>query len=251
MVTTTEEPIERRVRKTIGQQLAIALPLIPVWFVGMLVMGAVALGNRDLADQLLLDANALAGVKWYAGIVTYLGVLSWATAVVSACWGAWLCRMGGRIEGVRFLLSGAAITAYVLADDLLQLHAVFIPAHTPLGKYSAEALLVAVVAAWILWFRRQIARTRWLVLVGAGSALVMSIVIDATSGWHFPRLQLLAEDGAKLLGTLGWATYFVATAADFGRSVIAQHLRERGPVAPVSEVRRGSAAEAASASERA
>jgi hypothetical protein len=58
----------------------------------------------------------------------------------------------------------------------------------------------------------------------------MSIVIDATSGWHFPRMQLLAEDGAKLLGTLGWATYFVATTADFARSVIAQHLHERGPV---------------------
>ena len=230
MVTATDEPIERRVRRTIGQQLLIALPLIPVWIGGMVVMAAVALGNRDFVDELLLDANQVAGVKWYAGIVTYIAVLSWATAVVSACWGAWLCRLGGRPEGVRFLISGAAITAYVLADDLLQLHAVYIPGHTPVGKRAAEALLVAVVCAWLVWFRKQIGRTRWLVLIGAGFALVMSLVIDTTSGWQYPRMQLLAEDGAKLLGALGWATYFVATAADFGRSVMAQHLPEPGPL---------------------
>ena len=229
-MTATDEPIERRVRRTVGQQLVVAVPLIPVWIAGVLVMSVVALGNRDLVDELLLDANQVAGVKWYAGIVTYLAVLSWATAVVSACWGAWLCRMGGRAEGVRFLLSGAAITAYVLVDDLFQLHAVFIPAHTPLGKRGAEVLLVAAVCAWLVWFRGQISRTRWLVLIGSGLALVMSIVIDGTSGWRYPRMQLVAEDGAKLLGALGWATYFVVTAADFGRSVIAQHLRERGPV---------------------
>jgi hypothetical protein len=227
---TPSELRERRARRTVGRQLVVALPLIPVWIGGMLVMGIVALGNRHLVDELLLDANQIAGVKWYSGIVTYIAVLSWATAVVSACWGAWFCRLGGRPAALKFLLSGAVITSYVLADDLLQLHAVFIPAHTPLGKFAAEGLIVAVVVAWLYLSREQIARTRWLVLIGAGLALVMSIVIDTTSGWHSPRLQLVAEDGAKLLGALGWATYFVSTAADLGRSVMAQHLRERGPV---------------------
>lgn len=201
-------------------QLAVALPLVPVWLAGMTVMGIVALGRRDLVDQLLLDANQVAGVKWYAGIVTYLGVLAWCTAVVSALWGAWFCRLARRHDAMVFLLGGAAITAYVLADDLLQLHAVFIPQHTPLPKRGAEAVLVAAVVVWLVVSRRHIARTRWILLITAGLALVASILIDAWGGWHAPRLQLLAEDGAKLLGTLGWATYFVATTADVVRSVV-------------------------------
>ena len=227
MESLTGELPERRHRHPLVRQLLVALPLVPVWLGGMVVMGVVALGRPDLVEQLLRDANDVAGVKWYVGMVTYLGVLSWCTAVVSACWGAWLCRIEGRPDAVRFLLSGAAITSYVLADDLLQLHAVFIPHHTGLDKRAAEALLVLVVCGWLVRFWRQIARTRWLVLIGAGAALVMSVVIDATAGWSSPRLQLLAEDGAKLLGTLGWATYFVATTADVIRSAL-------GPLGPAA-----------------
>jgi hypothetical protein len=205
-------------RHPLVRQLLVALPLVPVWLGGMAVMIYVAVRQRDLVDQLLLDANQIAGVEWYVGIVTYLAVLSWCAGSVSALWGAWLARLAGRADDAAYLLSGAVITAYVLADDLLQLHAVFIPQHTPLGKRGAEAVLVAVVVAWLVLFRRQIARTRWLVLIGAGLALVASLVIDATAGWGSPRLQLLAEDGAKLLGALGWATYFVATTADIVRS---------------------------------
>jgi hypothetical protein len=191
---------------------------VPVWLGGMAVMVYVAVRQRDLVDRLLLDANDVAGVEWYVGIVTYLAVLSWCVGSVSALWGAWLARLAGRPDEVAFLVSGAVITAYVLADDLLQLHAVFIPQHTPLDKHEAEALLVAVVVGWLILFRRQIARTRWLLFVGAGLALLMSLVIDTTVGWSSPRLQLLAEDGAKLLGALGWATYFVSTTADIVRT---------------------------------
>ncbi len=206
------------------RQFLVALPLLPVWIGGMAVMAAIAVQREDLVHELLLDANDVAGVKWYAGIVTYLAVLSWCTAVVSACWGAWFCRLAQRRGAMGFLLSGALITAYVLADDLLQLHAEFIPHHTPLPKRAAEAVLVGVVGCWLVWSRRQILRTRWLVLVVAGAALVVSILIDALGGWGSPRLQLVAEDGAKLLGTLGWATYFVATTADIVRSTLSGPL---------------------------
>jgi hypothetical protein len=214
----SSKPEHHRRPHPLVRQLLVAIPLVPVWIGGMFVMGFVALGNRHLVDQMLLDANDVAGVKWYVGIVTYLAVLSWCTAAVSALWGAWLSHLAHRRDAGLFLLTGAVITAYVLTDDLLQLHAVFIPHHTGLNKHAAEGLLVVVVVGWLVACRRQIARTRWLVLIGAGLALMASLAIDATAGWGSPRLQLLAEDGAKLLGALGWATYFVATTADTVRS---------------------------------
>lgn len=217
-------PPERRRPRPLARQLRVAIPLIPVWGGGMVVMALIALQREGLVQELLMDANQVAGVKWYTGIVTYLGVLSWSTAVVSASWGAWLCRLAERREAMRFLLSGALITAYVLADDLLQLHAELIPHHTPLPKRAAEALIVGAVVVWLVRYRGEITRTRWVVLLGAGSALVLSVLIDALGGWHSPRLQLLAEDGAKLLGTLGWATYFVATTADIVRSLLAARV---------------------------
>lgn len=224
MQSLTGEIPDRRHRRPLPEQLHIAVPLVPVWAVGMAVMVLVAVQREDLANELLLDANQVAGVKWYTGIVTYIAVLSWCTAVVSACWGSWLCWLAARREAMVFLLSGAVITAYVLADDLLQLHAEFIPHYTPLGKRAAEALLVGAVLVWLVRYRGQISRTRWVVLIGAGAALVLSVLIDAVGGWGRPRLQLVTEDGAKLLGTLGWATYFVASTADIVRSTLSSRL---------------------------
>lgn len=224
MQSLTGEIPDRRHRRPLARQLHVAVPLVPVWAAGMAVMVFVAAQREDLASELLLDANQVAGVKWYTGIVTYLAVLSWCTAVVSASWGAWLCWLAGRRQAMAFLFSGAAITAYVMADDLLQLHAEFIPQYTPLGKRAAEALLVGAVGCWLVRYRGQISRTRWVVLIGAGAALVLSVLIDAVGGWGRPRLQLVTEDGAKLLGTLGWATYFVASTADIVRSTLSSRL---------------------------
>lgn len=200
--------------------MRVVLPLLPVWAGGLLVMGLVALGNRRLVEELLLDANDRAGVQWYVGVVTSLGVISWCTAAVSAGWGAWVSRLDGRRDASRYLAIGAALTAWVLLDDLLQLHAVVIPGVLGLPKHAVEASLVVAVTGWLVRWRSEVLRTRWVVLVWAGSALVASLAVDALAGWGSPRVQLLVEDGAKLLGALGWATYFVVTVADITRSVM-------------------------------
>ncbi len=223
---------DRRRSEPIRQQLRVVIPLIPVWVCGLAIMGAVALGNRHLVDDLLLDANFTAGVHWYVGVVTYLGILSWTTAAVSAAWGAWLCSLGGRTEARRFLVASACLTTYVMADDLLQLHADLIPRVTGLAKQQVELVLMLVVVVWLGRYWRQIVRTRWAVLGLAGLALFTSIVVDALPWYGNPRLELLIEDGAKLLGNLGWATYFVSTARDIGRSVFDERSGRTVPPGP-------------------
>jgi hypothetical protein len=211
---------DRRRARPLREQLRIALPLVPVWLVGVGIMSVVALGDDRLVDRLLGDANHVAGIEWYVGAGTHLVVLAWAVAAVSAAWGAWVARRVGRASACRFLRAGALITLYVLADDLLQIHSVVLPALTGMAKPTAQLLIVIVVAGWLLQYRADLARTRWAVLVGAGIALASSVGIDVFAGWGSPRLQLVAEDGAKLLGALGWATYFVVTTADIVASII-------------------------------
>ena len=210
------------------------LPLLPVWLAGFTAMGLIALGNKHLVDQLLLDSNFINGAKWYAGIVTSLGTISWTAACVSALWGAWLCRLGNRQAAGRFLWSGAALTAYVMADDLWQLHADLLPRSLGLDKHVIELCIALVTIVWIVRCLPEIRRTRWMLLVASGGALALSIIFDALPWYSNPRLELLLEDGAKLLGNLGWATYFVATARDIGRSVF-QEARDSPPLSVIGQ----------------
>jgi hypothetical protein len=207
------------------------------WLAALLVMALVSLGDRRLVEDVLLDVADRTGAEWYVGMVTSVCVLGWATAVVSAGWGAWMSDAVGRVGARRFLISGAVLTAYVMADDLLQLHAVVVPRLMGVDKTVVEVVLVLVTSAWLVVNRAEIARTRWMVLLAAAVALATSLATDQLGLWASPRVALLVEDGAKLLGVTAWATYFVVTTRDIGRSLI-------------GEARAGSVGHPRSASER-
>jgi hypothetical protein len=91
-----------------------------------------------------------------------------------------------------------------------------------------------IVLAWVFVFRAEILRTRFVVLLAAGGALAFSIAADALGLWSSPRVALLVEDGAKLLGVMAWATYFVVTTHDIARSlfVAASSLPDDATVEP-------------------
>jgi len=197
----------------------------------MIVIALVAMREGRQIDRLLLDANDTDGATWYTGLVTYVGVLGWAAAVCAAWWAAWWCRLGGRLGASRFLGWGGLLGAYLMADDLLQLHAVLLP-ELGVPKHAVELAIIVATIVWVSACWRELARTRWPLLVAAGAALGASILLDAhplTAGVG----GLLFEDGAKLLGIFAWAAYFVATAADISRSV----LQEAAASAPGRELR--------------
>ncbi len=204
-------------------------PLSVPWLAALLVMALVSLGDRQLVEDVLLDAAHTTGAEWYVGVITSVCVLAWATAAVSAGWGAWLSNLGGRRGACRFLLSGALLTTYVMADDLLQLHAVLLPRVTNIGKTNLELILALVVVTWVWLHRSEIARTRYIVLLAAGGALGLSLTTDTLGLWSSPRVALLFEDGAKLLGVMAWATYFVLTTRDIATSLFAESRTEIWP----------------------
>jgi hypothetical protein len=104
-------------------------------------------------------------------------------------------------------------------DDLLQLHANLLPRTLGISKFGVESLICVAAIVWITTNRSEIGRTRVALLVVAGATLVLKMGLDAHPLSSSVRLALLEEDGTKLLGVLSWATYFVVTARDIGRSV--------------------------------
>jgi len=211
--------IERRRVAPVREQLRVIAPLVPVWLVGLGVMGVVAIGNGREVNAMLMDPNFTGGFRWYTGLISNLGILCWTVAAASACWGAWLARLGGRVGAAKFLVASAGLTLYLLLDDLLQLHADLLPRTLGISKFRIELLICLAALLWIATNLAEIRRTRVALLVVAGATLVLKMGLDAHPLTTSVRLALLEEDGTKLLGVLSWATYFVVTARDIGRSV--------------------------------
>ena len=65
-------------------QLSALRPLVGVWLAGLVVLGG-TLGTTSFDDKdVLLDPAHLAGLPWYTGLISNLGVLAWTLAAVAA-----------------------------------------------------------------------------------------------------------------------------------------------------------------------
>ena len=65
-------------------ELSAVRPLAIVWAAGLVVL-VTTLGTTDFDDKdVLLDPSHLAGLPWYSGLISNLGVLGWTLAAVAA-----------------------------------------------------------------------------------------------------------------------------------------------------------------------
>lgn len=215
---------ERRRPRTLKEKLHVAVPLLVAWGVGLAVMAIVAAQSHERVGQLLMDPSFTLGTRWYTGLVSNLGILTWTVGASAAFGGAWLCRMGGRSRAGRFLVGGGVVGTLLLLDDLFQFHSVLLPAEFRIPKVVGLTLLAAPMVVWVSRHSREIRRTHLYLLVAAAGGLAASFVVDSAyaplpgTGWN------VIEDGAKFLGILAWSTYFVVTTRDISRSVFVDAL---------------------------
>lgn len=198
------------------------VPLVVVWGLGALTITAI-LASYSLDDtQLLLDPTAVAGLPWYTGLISNLGVLGWTLGAVAAAGAAHVAHLGGRDSAAAFLRQGALLTALLTLDDLFQLHSSALPKLFGISKLLVLFVYALLGLTWVAVHHREILRTRWLILLGAIAPIGLSVVFDqlgtGAGDW------LVVEDAAKFLGVLAWASYFVLTARDIASSVIRELL---------------------------
>lgn len=203
------------------------------WLLGVCVLAAVRAQTVVAPDDLFLDATSVAGVRWYAGLLSSLGVLGWTVAVSGCAATAYVARLGGRTGAARTFGTAVPLFSVHLLDDLFAFHADLLPRATGVPKVVWVAVLVGASGLWFVASSREVLRTRWGLLIAAGTGLASSVVIDALVG-SGGRWYLLAEDGPKFLGVLALAAWAVTSAADVIRSVIDERS---APVADLSPAR--------------
>lgn len=211
---------ERRTRSRIVEQLRIVGPLAVVWSLGVIVL-LTLLGRGPAEDaKLLLDPAAVAGLPWYTGLISNLGVLMWTLATVSAIHAAHVARLGARRRAAAFLSQAAGLSLLLTLDDLLLLHSNVIPQVSGMPKSFVLLVYLTAIGGWITSNIAEVRRTRWLLLAASSVAFFASIVVDQLLPGHV--WSLLVEDSAKFLGIIAWATYFHLTSRDISHSVVRQ-----------------------------
>lgn len=208
---------ERRRSWSFSAQLTAIGPLLLIWtFTLVLLYGSVA-QDRVPTERLFLDAQQLGGQPWYTGLLHEAGILGWTVAATAAAAGAFVMSLTPRRGAMWFLAGGSLVTLMLLVDDVTGFHADLGP-RLGLPKLLTVAGYLGVTAMWLVVSSREIRRTRWIVLCAALGALALSVVADVVR--RDSDIPIFFEDAPKLIGIVGWATYFVFTAVDVTRSVV-------------------------------
>jgi hypothetical protein len=215
----------RRSRSPRHQFLALG-PLLVVWAVTASLLYLSAAQNEVPTEQLFLDPASMSGQPWYSGLLHEVGILAWTVGATAAAGGAWISWLTGRPGSMRFLASGSALTLLLLGDEVIGFHAGIGP-RFGISKLASVGALVVLAALWSVSNWREIRRTRWLALLASLVALAASIALDYER--RGTNLNVFYEDAPKLLGIVGWATYFVFTTVDITLSAV----RTRESVATV------------------
>ena len=149
------------------------------------------------------DVTALAKMPVYFGILSQAGLVLWGVAAAVCLLAVVTLRRAGR-SGWGLPASLGALSAMLLVDDMTQMHEHILPTYFGVDEVVVFAIY-AVLFVSICWrFRRELPGTRLDLLLLTGGLFATSILTDIGPDFRF---DVMAEDGAKLLGICGWAAY--------------------------------------------
>ncbi len=221
------------------KQARLLLPLVGTWLAAVIALTMAGTQQSAPLRDLFLDASYLGGQPWYSGLLNEVSIMAWACAGTAAAFGSWVARLIGRRGAALFLAGGAVVALVFLVDVWIQFHSAVAPM-LGIPSQAAEMGQAALPLLWAAVAWKEIARTRWLVLISAFAALGVSANVD----WLFHpegSWGLILEDGARLLGVLTFTHYMVLTTIDIIRSLLRQRSSADAPVpvpveASVSEI---------------
>jgi hypothetical protein len=163
-------------------------------------------------SDLSRDASEVVGFHFYVGAVSQLGILILGAAAAISLFAACVPGSGEDApERRRFLLASAAVTGWLVLDDLLTLHEIVIPSALGLRQRYVLLIYAAGMAAFLFRFRRAIFRTEFAVLIASLASFGLSCATDALPTRFPERIHHHLEDGAKLLGITLWTAYYART----------------------------------------
>ena len=185
--------------------LLVALPAI--LYVG--TIGLVTAVSNVRTTELTQDPAAHVGYPFSFGAFSHLGVLLWSAAA-TLCLFTWAVLRGIDRDAARYFLASGLLSAMFGLDDLFLLHEDAFPRRLGVDEMVVIGVYgLAALAYFVRWYARIVVGGPTL-LVAAVAFLGTSVLIDL---WDPPSLDIMFEDGFKLLGIGCWLGHFARSAA--------------------------------------
>lgn len=159
-----------------------------------------------------LDATSTLDGHPLTGAQSTLGVLVWCAAAgvcFFSC--AVLQRRRGNQNFRSFLLWSGVITTVLALDDMFLVHEDLARRYLSLNEEVVFLALGALLAWYLIRFRRNVRDSEYLLLLLAFVLLGSSVVVDFFQDqWSGPG-RFFFEGATKLLGIATWSAYLIRT----------------------------------------
>jgi hypothetical protein len=151
------------------------------------------------------DPFVLGNLPFYAGVLSSLGNLLWGAAA-TICFFSFGVLPKEQSRFRPFLLVSGLFTSLLLFDDQFQLHRIFYIKYFHLTTKAVLAGYGLLTLGYLMYFRKVITETEYLVLGLALFFLGAAVLFDTMP--LLPRGRTAFSDFLKFFGIVTWVAYF-------------------------------------------
>jgi len=194
--------------------MALVLGYLPML---LLIAGAciIVLTTDVPLGHLTRDVTAVANLPFYTGALSTIGIILWsATASICFITSIVLRANSKDSDAVQFLFCSGTLTSILMLDDAFELH----ENTFRLGVSESVLLIMYILLAVILFSKyiKFIYHSDNCILLLSILFFAASVAFDKLNDYHMMHylhvkshgIMYLLEDGSKLLGIVGWLSYF-------------------------------------------
>lgn len=179
-------------------------------------------------SQSSLYRSPIPSTDWYVGAISNAGILILTAGSAAALFSATLLRGSDRRSVRGYLVWMGLLALVMVLDDLFGLHDFVLPWRLGIDKRFAYLAYGIALLLIVGLYRRIVATTHVSLLALAAAAMVASVVIDQLQpAFSLPTLVGVAEDPAKFVAWVFFATYLARTGRDAILSRIDRKREER------------------------
>ena len=193
-----------------GANFSVNRKLLSCLALTLIVLTIVGTQSYVPVAYLTRDASVVSGSKFYAGLISNIGLFLWCSSGAVALFSSLLLKRQGYEHLGYFLFSGSIISFILFLDDFLLLHELVFPDYLGISEKFFVLLYPLMLLSFSIFFLKVIVKTQVVIFALALCFLALSMALDKILP-HINISSYLLEDGFKLLGIVGWSSYFTYT----------------------------------------
>jgi hypothetical protein len=189
--------------------------LLIIYIPVILLLIALSLQPIMPVSYLTRDPQAIAGVPFYTGLLSNVGVLLWCTTS-AICFFTFSVfkKIQANFKMRSFVLYSGLLTLMLLIDDLWMVHEEVAPNYLQIPEKLVYLFYFGAFCLYFSKFFKVIFKTEFLPLILAFVWFGLSILVDKSEGLNLAagfnhEILYTIEDSFKLLGIVSWCVYFV------------------------------------------